>query len=271
MTIIEAIKTVLKEHPEGLTAEKIYHYIVEKDLYKFGAKNPKGVVVGEIRRHCRDLDFPTASPIKHFYVENFVGRKPVFNVLTDKTPKSRIETKVMSESALPEEKVQYVVDEYNEKVKEMIINKIMSKEPDFFEQMVVHLLLKMGYGYDDYSGQVVGKSHDGGIDGIINQDKLGLDLIYIQAKRYEKLNSIGRKEIQAFVGAMEGVEKGVFITTSKFTKEAKEYANKIQHKHIKLIDGNMLCEFMLKYGVGVQVIKTYELYKVDEDYFAAQS
>lgn len=125
----------------------------------------------------------------------------------------------------------------------------------------------MGYGYDNSAGKVVGRSHDGGIDGIISEDKLGLDLIYIQAKRYKKSIVVGRKELQAFVGAMEGVEKGVFITTSKFTKEGLDYIEKIQHKHISLIDGDRLCELMVKNEVGVQSIKVYNLFKIDEDFF----
>lgn len=96
---------------------------------------------------------------------------------------------------------------------------------------------------------------------------MGLDIIYIQAKRYDKSNPVGRKEVQAFVGAMEGVSKGVFLTTSSFTREAISYAEKVQHKHIRLIDGNQLCDFMLKYEVGVQAIKTYKLFKINEDFF----
>ena len=93
-----------------------------------------------------------------------------------------------------------------------------------------------------------------------------MDLIYIQAKRYDKGINVGRKEIQAFAGAMRTVNKGVFLTTSKFTKEAIEFVS-LSEKHISLVDGDRLCEFMLRYGVGVQTIKTYNLYKVDEEYF----
>ncbi len=268
MTIIEAIKVVLSEQKEGLTIDQIYNAIVDKNLYSFNAKNPKGVVTGEIRRHCMGLDFPTASHIKHFYIEKSNGKKPIFNILSDTTqPPPKTNSSIMLEDALPEEKVQHVVNEYNQNIKEQLIKRIINNEPSFFEQLVVDLLLKMGYGYDKSAGRVVGRSHDGGIDGIISEDKLGLDLIYIQAKRYEQKNSVGRKDLQAFVGAMEGVNKGVFLTTSKFSKEAKEYIDKLQHKSIRLIDGQELCEFMLKYEVGVQAIKTYRLFKVDEDFF----
>ncbi|MFQ6993396.1 MAG: restriction endonuclease, partial [Lachnospiraceae bacterium] len=103
------------------------------------------------------------------------------------------------------------------------------------EQLIVDLLIAMDYGYDKSSGVVVGGSHDGGIDGIIYEDKLGLDKIYLQAKRYEKRNTVGRKDLQAFFGAMESVQKGVFITTSSFTKDELDYSESQQKKSIKII------------------------------------
>ena len=147
------------------------------------------------------------------------------------------------------------------------MEKLLNSPPSFFENVVVDLLLKMGYGYDSNSGIVTGKSHDGGIDGEINEDKLGLDKIYIQAKRYAKTNHISRNELQAFVRAMEGVLKGVFITTSSFTNEAKKYAAANQVKHIRLIDGEMLTSLMIHYGIGVTVRKTVSIYSIDQSYF----
>lgn len=268
MTIIESIKEVLGENPDGLIVDEIFKQIIERNLYSFNAKNPKGVVIGEIRRHCLGLDFPTASPVKHFYISSMFGKKPVFNILTEKIRAEHTNDKVdITDELLPEEKVEKVVSEYNSKIKEQLMEKILNSDPAFFEQLVVKLLLKMGYGYDNNAGKVVGRSHDGGIDGIISEDKLGLDLIYIQAKRYKRNITVSRKELQAFVGAMEGVEKGVFITTSKFTKECCEFVEKIQHKHISLIDGERLCEVMIKNEVGVQSIKVYNLFKIDEDFF----
>jgi len=268
MTIIESIKVVLKDNLNGLTIDDIFNSIINKKLYSFNAKNPKGVVLGEIRRHCLDLDFPTASPVKHFYISGMSGKKPIFNVLTDKVISTFNDDKLFSsDDMLPEEKVERAVFDYNNKVKEQLMERIMNHDPAFFEQLVVNLLLKMGYGYDKSAGKVVGRSHDGGIDGIISEDKLGLDLIYIQAKRYKKSNAVGRKELQAFIGAMEGVEKGVFITTSKFTKEGLDYIEKIRHKHVGLINGDRLCELMIRNGVGVQSIKSYNLFKIDEDFF----
>lgn len=125
----------------------------------------------------------------------------------------------------------------------------------------------MGYGYDSKSGITVGGPHDGGIDGIINEDKLGLDLIYLQAKRYKESQKIGSKDLQAFVGAMENVQKGVFITTSSFTSEAKKFVNRQQQKSIKIIDGKLLAELMVKYEVGVKVNQIFNIYKMDTSYF----
>lgn len=270
ITIIEAISLVLESRM--MTVDEIYSSIIDKGLYKFGAKNPKGVVNSEIRRHCIDLDFPTAHPVKYFCISSVRDGKPVFGLLNDKRVKAkevRIESNagLTDEDDLPEERVEKAISKYNAKIKSELMDKIMHHEPEFFERLVVDLLLKMGYGYDNKSGAVVGKSHDGGIDGIINEDKLGLDRIYIQAKRYAQDHKVTRPDLQSFVGAMEGVQKGVFLTTSAFTKDGMEYISKLQHKNIKLIDGELLLDYMLKYEVGVQVLKTYSIMKTDEDYF----
>lgn len=121
----------------------------------------------------------------------------------------------------------------------------------------------MEYGSDELSGRVLGKSHDG----VIYEDKMGLSKIYIQAKRNDSNNTIGKPLLQAFVGAMQDVQKGVFITTSSFTKEAKSYAEKQQQKSLKLIDGDFLAELMIKYGIGLEKIQIYTMYKINEDFF----
>lgn len=148
-----------------------------------------------------------------------------------------------------------------------VTEQILKNSPSFFERLVVDLLLKMGYGYDNDSGFVTGQSHDGGIDGIIFQDKLGLDRIYIQAKRYALDNKVGRATLQAFIGAMEDVQKGVFITTSQFTNEAISYANKQQQKQIKLIDGTLLSELLIKHEVGISAVQVFKIYRIDTDYY----
>jgi len=148
-----------------------------------------------------------------------------------------------------------------------ILSAVKDSSPSFFERVVVDLLVKMGYGGNRQdAGKAMGKSGDGGIDGIINEDRLGLDVIYIQAKRWE--GSVGRPEIQKFAGALQGqrARKGVFITTSNFTKEAKEYASLIESKII-LIGGEQLSKLMAEHNVGVSTVGMYELKKLDSDYF----
>ncbi len=269
MTILECIKTVLENNPAGLTSKEVYNQIIAQELYHFGAKNPVGVVNGELRRHCAGLDFPTAHPVKYFSIVGYEGKQIRFAIKGQHDqPQTTSPTKPVSNSeVLPEERIALAYDEHILTLKQQLLDAIMNQHPSFFERMVVDLLLKMGYGYDRNSGVVTGGSHDGGIDGIIYEDKLGLDLIYIQAKRYAANNKVGRKEVQAFIGAMENIQKGVFITTSSFTKEAKTFGEQQQQKHVKLIDGIMLTDLMVKYGVGVDTVQSFCVYKLSTDYF----
>lgn len=151
----------------------------------------------------------------------------------------------------------------NQNLADEILQKILDMSPAFFEQLVIFLLEAMGYGH----GEVTGRSGDGGIDGIIGEDKLGLDVIHIQAKRWDKGNNVGRKELQSFVGALAGQSgrKGVFITTSSFTKDAMDY-NPANVK-IARIDGNRLAHLMIEHNVGVSIKTTYEIKKLDLDFF----
>jgi len=147
---------------------------------------------------------------------------------------------------------------------------IANMAPDAFEQLVVDVLQAMGYGGpQDDAGLVVGGGGDEGIDGVIKEDRLGLDTIYIQAKRWQ--GTVGRPEIQRFAGALQGqrARKGVFLTTSSFTKEAQDYARSIQMT-IVLVDGAQLAELMIDHGVGVTPVKTYQIKRVDSDYFAVE-
>ena len=270
MTIIEAIKEVLKNEPAGLSSAEIYQQIIDRNLYQFGAKNPIGVVNGEIRRHCIGLDFPTAYPVKHFIIVGKDGKKLKFSISENKQQNSvKTPDHIINDNSefLPEEKIASAIDEHLSQIKQQLLDNIMANPPEFFERLVVELLLKMGYGYDKKSGIVTGGSHDNGIDGIISEDKLGLDLIYIQAKRYASGNKVGRKELQAFIGAMGHIQKGVFITTSTYTKEASTFGTQQQQKSIKLIDGDLLADFMVKYGIGVESVKIFNIYKIDSDYF----
>ncbi|WP_211532411.1 restriction endonuclease [Methanobacterium alkalithermotolerans] len=151
-----------------------------------------------------------------------------------------------------------------------MIKNIKNCSPEFFEKLVVDLLLNMGYGGSRKdAGEAIGKSNDGGIDGIINEDKLGLDTIYIQAKRWE--NTVSRPEIQKFAGALQGqkAKKGVFLTTSNFSKGALEYASIIDSK-VVLIDGNRLAQLMIDHDIGVSKQKSYDIKKIDSDYFSEE-
>jgi restriction system protein len=135
---------------------------------------------------------------------------------------------------------------------------------------VVHLLLRMGYGGSlKDAGEAIGRSGDGGIDGIIKEDKLGLDVIYIQAKRWE--NTVGRPDIQKFAGALQGnrAKKGVFITTSNFSKEAIDFAKGLDSKLI-LIDGERLAELMVEHDIGVSPVVSYTVKRIDSDYFSEE-
>jgi restriction system protein len=153
-----------------------------------------------------------------------------------------------------------------------LLDRLRKVSPAFFEQIVVDLLVAMGYGgsHDD-AASVIGRTGDGGIDGIIKEDRLGLESIYVQAKRWKEGSTVGRPEIQQFAGALQGqkARKGVFITTSSFSRDSREYANAVQAT-IVLIDGQQLAEFMLDHGVGVSVQETIKLFKVDEDYFVEE-
>jgi restriction system protein len=149
-------------------------------------------------------------------------------------------------------------------------DRVAHVSPRFFEQLVVRLLVKMGYGGSlADAGQAVGRSGDDGVDGIIKEDKLGLDVVYLQAKRWT--NTVGRPEIQAFAGSLmgQGASKGVFITTSRFSSEARDYVRRID-KRIVLIDGELLAELMIDHGVGVSEAATYVVNRLDEDFFAEE-
>ena len=155
-------------------------------------------------------------------------------------------------------------------LKSELLDNIGKLSPAFFERLVVDLIVAMGYGGGSWTNvaQRIGKSGDGGIDGIVNEDPLGLDVVYLQAKRYGKDNTIGREKIQQFVGALieKSSSKGVFVTTSSFSKGATEYAAKVPQKVI-LIDGERLADFMIQYGVGVRTERKIEIKKTDVDYF----
>jgi restriction system protein len=173
-------------------------------------------------------------------------------------------------SATPEEALEDAYDRLRAGLESELLQRVMGASPAFFERLVIDLLVRMGYGgsFRD-AGQAIGRSGDGGIDGIIKEDRLGLDVIYVQAKRWE--SSVGRPEIQKFAGALQGhrARKGVFITTSSFSKDAHEYVDRIESK-IVLIDGATLSRFMVDSGVGVSLVTSYDVKRVDSDYFSEE-
>lgn len=167
----------------------------------------------------------------------------------------------------PEEAIEAAHQNLRQTLADELIQTIKNCSPAFFERLVIDVLVKMGYGGTRKdAGKAIGRSGDGGIDGIINEDRLGLDVIYIQAKKWE--GSVGRPELQKFAGALQGkrAKKGIFISTSTFTNEAKEYVSQIDSK-ITLIDGETLSQLMIDYNVGINSIAIYELKKIDNDYF----
>ena len=169
-----------------------------------------------------------------------------------------------------EEILEAAYTDLNENLISEILDQIKTCSPYFFERLVIDLLVKMGYGGSRRdAGQAIGRSGDEGIDGIIKEDKLGLDIIYVQAKRWE--GNISRPEIQKFSGALQGqrAKKGIFITTSSFTKEALEFASKIDNK-IVLVDGETLAQYMIDLDLGVTKVASYDLKKIDSDFFSEE-
>ena len=170
--------------------------------------------------------------------------------------------------ASPEERLTVIIEQTRQVLAIEIIDAVKQCDPDFFERLVVQLLLKMGYGGSrQEAGQAVGKSGDGGIDGIVNEDRLGLDAIYLQAKRWE--GSVGEGPIRDFKGALDakGAQKGVFITTSTFTPAALLAARTSRSYKIVLIDGPRLAELMIEHDLGVSVAASYHLKRIDSDFF----
>ncbi|MCC6489638.1 MAG: restriction endonuclease [Candidatus Hydrogenedentes bacterium] len=186
------------------------------------------------------------------------------------TADSGVTPAALDGSETPEEALENAYQQLRESLIDEVLEKVKSCSPEFFERLVVELLVAMGYGGSrNDAGQRLGKSGDGGIDGIIKEDRLGLDIIYIQAKRWE--NSVGRPEVQKFVGALQGqrARKGVFLTTSTFTKEAQEYAANLESKVI-LVDGPLLAQYMIDSGIGVSNVASYNVKRVDSDYFSEE-
>ncbi len=201
--------------------------------------------------------------------QSFLLQFPEFLEFKNRTNKSEIPVEEIEPQTTqtPEEILDTSYQSLRDKLAQEILERIMSCSPRFFERLVVDLLVRMGYGGSRKdAGRAIGQSGDGGVDGIINEDRLGLDVVYIQAKRWE--GTVGRPVVQAFAGSLEGfrAKKGVLITTSTFSKDAMDYVGRIEKK-IVLIDGEQLAQFMIDYGVGVAEMVTYTVKRIDLDYF----
>lgn len=202
----------------------------------------------------------------------FLERYPEFIEFRNKrnTPEQKHTSQASgadNEDQTPEEAIEAAYQRIRSDLATELLQQMMSCSPAFFERLVVDVLLRMGYGGTRKdAGQAIGRSGDGGIDGIIKEDRLGLDVIYIQAKRWD--GTVGRPEIQKFVGALQGqrARKGVFITISQFSADAIQYASMIDSK-VVLVDGETLARLMIDHGVGVTPTASYEIKRIDADYF----
>lgn len=185
-----------------------------------------------------------------------------------------IDIPILLEEETPQDILDSAFKMINSSLADGLLTEIMKQSSSFFEILVVDLLIKMGYGgSNDNAGSVLGKSGDEGIDGTIREDKLGFSSIYIQAKRWDINNAIGRPEINKFVGALvgQGATKGLFITTARFTKEALSYANMQHAAKLILVDGIMLANLMIEYDIGVSLENNYRVKRMDTDYFSDEN
>lgn len=197
------------------------------------------------------------------------SRKPK-QTSSDRASEEPFADSARDESESPEDVIEVAFRSIETALVSDLLEAIMQQSPAFFERLVVQLLLAMGYGDSlDESGRVTPLSNDGGIDGVIREDKLGFDNIYIQAKRWDLERSVGRPELQAFVGALTGTgaTKGLFITTAQFSKNARDYASMQHAVKLVLVDGDQLARLMIAHNVGVSVRHTYEIKSIDRDYF----
>ena len=201
----------------------------------------------------------------------FLRRFPEFiEFQTSKRDEEESQEEILQQT--PEETLENAYLRIKKSLSQELLSKVINLSPSFFERLVVELLVKMGYGGSiKDAGRAIGKTGDEGIDGTIKEDKLGLDIIYIQAKRWQQGNVVGRPEIHKFVGALagQGAKKGIFITTSSFTKDALEYNPKNETK-IVLIDGERLAQYMIDYNLGVTTQQSYEIKRLDNDYFGEE-
>jgi restriction system protein len=235
-------------------------------LKKAGLIEP--VLRGQYRITPRGLDVLKSKPLR--IDAAFLKQFPEFvEFISPKNDGQTIDTRVIEspESQTPLEVLDGAYQRLRRELADELLQTVRAATPAFFEHLVVDLLVAMGYGGSlKDAGQAVGRTGDDGVDGIIKEDRLGLDAVYIQAKRWTAV--VGRPEVQAFAGSLEGhrARKGVFIATSQFSRDAREYVTRIE-KRIVLIDGEQLAQLMMDFAVGVTEVDTYSVKKLDRDYF----
>ena len=214
------------------------------------------------------LVFPTIRELfKEGKLEQPGGRGKPY-VLAKNAPPTSLKPDLNPDlSPVPEELIKENYQQIRKELATELLQKIKDNTPAFFEELVIDLLVAMGYGGSREDAQAVGRSGDGGIDGIIKADPLGLNVVYVQAKRWK--GKVGAPPVRDFVGALdgEGVQEGIFITTSDFNPAAKEFAER-SSKRVILINGSELARYMINHNVGVSTVDTYEIKRVDSDYFA---
>jgi len=241
-------RTYLKKAGLIQYTKRGYFQITDRGRTVLAEKPPK-INIAFLRRFPEFLDFQAAK-----------------KTTTEEVGQTSQEQEDVTET--PEELLASEYVKLRKQVEAELLTRVKACPPEFFERLVVRLLTTIGYGGSlADAGRAVGKAGDGGIDGVIKEDKLGLDLLYIQAKRWDA-TIVGRPEIQKFVGALHGrkAKKGIFMTTSTFSKDAREYAESLDTKVI-LIDGARLSELMFEYGIGVATVNTYEIKRIDSDFF----
>lgn len=227
---------------------------------------------GKLRINDRSLDILKENPLE--INVKFLEQFPEFLEFRDgstRDAKSDLKDEAADNIKTPEEILEADYQNLRGDLAQDLLEQIMGCLPDFFEKLVLDLLVAMGYGGSRRdAGEAVGRSGDGDIDGIIKEDKLGLDAVYIQAKRWE--GTVGRPAVQAFAGSLMGnrAGKGVFVTTSQFTREARDYVKAIQQPKIVLIGGEELAQFMIDHDIGVRDVATYRVKRVDLDYFGEE-
>ncbi|MCX6379832.1 MAG: restriction endonuclease [Armatimonadetes bacterium] len=220
-------------------------------------------------KSSKDNALPTDALPLVVDVDKIISNE-VVSILYPNISLTQDEIPAIVDKATPIEVISVAYNKMRDTLAQEILEQIKAMSPNFFEGLIVQLMLAMGYGRDvENAGKTLGKSHDGGGDGVISQDKLGLDKIYLQAKRWND-TTVGSKEVQAFVGALagQGVTKGVFITTSTFSDSALKYREKTPQFKISLIDGYELARLMIDHNLGVSLVQRFDVKGIDYDFFS---